>query len=135
MNYLEEWAVSIIRRPSAKLKATVEIDGLRNAHLGPRWEYAKVRMRIEPSDGFDVRFDIPRNPGTEQATYLDAAIMGLLDVVLVSESSPLTDIRVTVISIEEHEIDSSPRAFRMAGRDAGQSLLQAARKQALASPS
>jgi hypothetical protein len=134
MNYLEEWATSIIKKPSAKLKEPVEVDGLRDAHLGPRWEYAKVRMRIEPSDGFDVRFEISQNMSTKQSTYLDAAIMGLLDVILLAESSPLIDIRVIVIGLEEHEVDSSPRAFRMAGRDAGQNLLRTARDRALTSP-
>ncbi len=131
MNYLEEWTTSIIRRPSAKLKEPVEVDGLRNAHLGPRWEFAKVRMRVEPSDKFEVRFEIPRNEGSERAIYMDAAIMGLLDAVLVSESSPMIEIRVTLIGMEAHEVDSSPRAFRMAGRDAGQNLLKAARELAL----
>jgi hypothetical protein len=100
------------------------VNGLHDAHLGPRWEYTKVRIRIEPSDGFDVRFEISRNLSTEQSTYMDAAIMGLLYVILLTESSPLIDIRVIAIGMGEHEVESSPRAFRMAGRDAGQNLFK-----------
>lgn len=133
MNYLDTWAANVINRPSASLKRAVDIEGLRDAHLGPRWEYAKVRMRVEPSEVLAVQFDL-KNPSLELSSYLHAAILGLLDVALVAESSPLYNIRVTVFEAEVHEVDSSERAFRMAGRDAGHKLLKASREQALAPP-
>jgi hypothetical protein len=134
MNYLEKWAQSIIRRTSNTLKAPVEIEAVRDAHLGPRWEYAKVRLRIEPAETFEVRSEVEIMDDTVRQTYLDATIFGLLDVLLVAEASPLIRISVCVTALEQHEIDSTPMAFRMAGREAGRKLLQAAREQAFAPP-
>jgi Elongation factor G, domain IV len=132
-NYLEKWAASVIRRPSANLRATVEVEGLRNEHLGPIWEYAKVKMRFEPSERFEVQSRISVK-NSEQAAYLNAAIMGLLDALLVTWPEPLINVHVTLLEMEEHEVDSSQRAFLMAGRNAGLNLLQVAREQALAPP-
>jgi elongation factor G len=134
MNYLKEWSSSVISLPSAKLRKAVEVEGLRDKHLGPRWEYAKVKLRIEPAESFEVGFEMPRIAGSERATFMDAVIMGLLDVVVVMETSPMIDIRVTLVELIEHEVDSSQRAFRMAGRDAGQNLLRMAREQTFVPP-
>jgi Elongation factor G, domain IV len=134
MNYLEKWAQSILRRTSNTLKTPVEIEAERDAHLGPRWEYAKIKLRIEPAETFEVRSEVQITEDTVRQTYLDATIMGLLDVLLVAEESPLIRISVNITALEEHEVDSTPMAFRMAGREAGKKLLKAAREQAFAPP-
>ena len=61
-------------------------------------------MRVEPSEVLDVKFDF-KSPSLELSGYLHAAVLGLLDVVLVAESSPLYNIRVTVLKVDVHEVD------------------------------
>jgi hypothetical protein len=117
------------------LKVPVEIVGTRDQHMGPRWEFAKIRLSVEPADIFDVQIGpLPKAADLEKKGYLDAAIMGLLDVLLTTESLPLRDIRVTFIEAEEHPVDSSQMAFRHAGRDAARNLLQAVNEHAFAPP-
>ena len=124
-NYLAEWATNVQSRPSAKLKVPTEVVGIRDQHMGPRWEFAKIRLKVEPADSFDVRNDLLVNAAElERHGYLDAAIMGLLDVLLTAETLPLRNLCVEFIEAEEHPMDSSQIAFRHAGRDAARNLLQ-----------
>jgi translation elongation factor EF-G len=52
--------------------------------------------------------------------------LGVLDVLFVSGQSPLKNVRVTILDAQHHEVDSSPNAFRMAWRDAGKQVQEAA---------
>jgi hypothetical protein len=125
-NYLEEWAVSVQKRPSSTLKAPVEITGVRNQHMGPRWEFATINLKIEPAEGFSVNTALlPSQAHLEENGYLNAAVMGLLDILLTAEAAPLKNINVIFLNVEEHPIDSSQMAFRQAGRDAARKLLKA----------
>jgi translation elongation factor EF-G len=127
MDYLAFWMQTVVSRKSLPLREATQIDGLCNAHLGPRWEFAKITLRAEPWESFDVQVKLgAKQPKFEKEGYIDAAILGLLDTLLVSGQSPLKDVRVTLLDAEEHEVDSSPNAFRMAGRDAGLKLLAVA---------
>ncbi len=120
------WAQNVIKRKSIVLQKTIEAEGLRDTHLGPRWEFARIRVKAEPSDGFAVHFNIndSKREKLEGEGYLQAAVFGLCDVLLVSNQAPLSDICITFLDAEEHEVDSSPNAFRMAGRDAGRKLME-----------
>lgn len=109
------------------LRESTEVEGVREANLGPRWEFAKIRLKAEPCDHFEVQKAVgPNQSKLDNEGYLDAAVMGLLDVLLVSGQSPLKNVRVTLIGAEEHEVDSSCNAFRLAGRDAGKKLMDMA---------
>jgi translation elongation factor EF-G len=114
------------------LRESVEIEGVREANLGPRWEFAKIKLRAEPSSLFEVRKEVgPNQVKLDADGFLDAAVMGLLDVLLVAGQSPLKNVRITLLAAEEHEVDSSCNAFRMAGRDAGKKLMDVAFSQIL----
>lgn len=127
MDYLNRWAENVISRSSLSLREALEIEGVRNVHLGPRWEFAKIRLRAEPCDHFDARVELGlRQTNFEKEGYAESAILGVLDVLLVSGQSPLKNVRVILFYAEDHEVDSTPSAFRMAGRDAGKKLLEAA---------
>lgn len=132
MDYLNRWAENVVSRSSLSLREAIEIEGVRDAHLGPRWEFAKIRLRAEPCVDFDARIELgSRQAKFEKEGYAEAAVLGVLDVLLVSGQSPLKNVRVTLFDAEDHEVDSSPNAFRMAGRDAGKKLLDAAIAQML----
>jgi len=128
MDYLNSWAQNVIKRKSIPLQKVIEAEGLRDTHLGPRWEFAKIKIQAEPSDNFVVHFNIndSKREKLDREGYLQAAIFGICDVLLVSNQAPLRDICITFLDAEEHEVDSSPNAFRMAGRDAARKLMEKA---------
>lgn len=132
MDYITEWAKDFKARVSLELRKPVEVEGVCNVHLGPRWEFAKILLRAEPADEFcfDVNLG-DKKRRFEDEGYIDSLIKGLLDSLLVSETAPLRKVRVTLISAEDHEIDSSTVAFRLAGRAAGRKILDASIHQML----
>jgi translation elongation factor EF-G len=114
-----------VDQPSGQLADAVTVEGVRDQHLGPRWEFAKVTMRVEPAEQFEARFAVgEKQAELEERGFLNAAVYGFLDVSLVSASMPLRNVRLVIVNAEAHEVDSSQRAFRMAGRDAARRLLQ-----------
>ncbi len=124
-DYLKLWTDGLLKRSSLTLKSKITVVGERNQHLGPRWEFAKVQVSVEPASSFEVVDAVPANEELRQLGYPDWAIFGLLDVLVVAESAPLTNVRVTLEKAEHHPVDSSAMAFRQAGRDAGRRILEA----------
>ena len=123
-DYLNLWPQELLKLRSLKLKSKITVTGERNQHLGPRWEFAKVQVSVEPASRFEVVDAVLANDEARQEGYLDWAIFGLLDVLLVADPSPLKNIRVTIESVEHHAVDTSPMAFRRAGRDAGRKIME-----------
>jgi hypothetical protein len=126
-DYLTLWNQELLKLNSFTLKSRLTVTGERNQHLGPRWDFAKVRISVEPASQFEVIDAAIQNEEARKARYVDWTIFGLLDVLMVTESAPLKNIRVTVENIEAHPINSSPMAFRLAGRDAGRKVLESLR--------
>jgi len=123
-DYLKMWAAELLKRNSLPLKSKITVTGERNQHLGPRFEFAKIQLSVEPSARFEVVHASPADEELQKLNYLDWAIFGLLDILLTSESAPLSNVRVTLEKAEHHPIDSSPMAFRQAGRDAGRKIIE-----------
>ncbi len=128
IDYLKLWADGLLTRRSLTLKSKITVVGERNQHLGPRFEFAKVQMSVEPASSFEVVDALPANEELRQLGYPDWAVFGLLDVLTTAESSPLTNIRVILEKAEHHPVDSSQMAFRQAGRDAGRKIIESLRK-------
>jgi hypothetical protein len=127
--YLEEWSTDVVSRRVAKLSASVTVTGIWDRHAGPKLEFAKIRLKAEPAERFDVDAGRLKDArGLERDGFLTAAIFGLLDVLLTTASYPLTNLRVIFTEAEAHPINSSQMAFRMAGRDAGHKLIDQHRK-------
>src|SRR5260221_14418826 len=83
MNYLEKWAHDLLTKQSQQLSASVRVEGVRQAHLGPRLEVAKIEFIVEPADQFDVSVELPpmvSDPNRQW--FVDSAIFGFLDVVM-----------------------------------------------------
>lgn len=106
------------------LQSVVEIIGTRKKHLGPRIDYAKVTMRVEPSGVFEVVDLVDEQDGSRRFGFPDKFVSGLLDALGVSRSEPDLALRVILTSADHHPIDSSPQAFVEAGRDAGRKLAE-----------
>jgi hypothetical protein len=126
-DYLHLWLQELLELSSLTLKSKITVVGERNEHLGPRWEFAKVQISIEPAPQFEVIDAAATDIEARKAGYFDWAVFGLLDVLMVAESAPLKDIRVVVEKIEAHTVDSSRMAFRHAGRDAGRKIIESLR--------
>jgi hypothetical protein len=122
MSYVDLWYQDLVKRRSLRLERTLTLEGVRDAHLGPRFEYAKVRAVVEPCTMFEV---VDESAGVEQAGYLEAAVFGFLDVVLTAPREPLLGVRLRVLALDVHPVDSSKMAFRQAGRDLARKLVDA----------
>jgi len=115
---LDRWLASFGAAPAQELPGPVSVEGRRDQHLGPRWERARVSVRIEPSSRLEV---LPGESVPEEATregYVEAAAMGVLDILMTACPHPVKNVRVVIDVLEIDPVDSSRQAFRMAGRDA-----------------
>ena len=125
MNYITKWCDEIQSRTSLTLPSRMTVNGVRQQHMGPRLEYAKIEVFVKPAASFEVRF----GPGVDQSDpsriFLEAAVFGLLDILLVSRPYPLRNVSVTLTHCEIDPVDSSQIAFRQAGRDAGMKIINA----------
>jgi hypothetical protein len=75
-------------------------------------------MDVEPSEEFEIINAVDRSDATVYG-YPREFIFGLLDEILTKEPGPLLRVKVTLKVAEYDPIDSSPRAFYEAGRNAG----------------
>ena len=133
-DYLKLWQQELFKLSSLTLKSKITVTGERNKHLGPRWEIAGIQISVEPAPSFEVIDLFPGNEEARQEGYLDWAVFGLLDVVILAESAPLKNIRIILEKAEVDAVNSSRMAFRHAGRDVGRKLLQAVKDSALTPP-
>jgi hypothetical protein len=127
-DYLKYWADDLLKRSSLELRSSITVVGERNQHLGPRYEFAKIQVRIDPAPHFEVVDAVCADDELHRLGYLDWAIFGLLDILMVSESAPIKKARITLESVEYHSVDSSRMAFRQAGRDAGRKIVEAIKR-------
>jgi translation elongation factor EF-G len=101
------------------------VNGVHQQHMGPKSEYARIEVLAEPATSFEVRFGPDVGESDPSRIFLEAAVFGLLDILLVSRTYPLRNIRITLTHCEIHPVDSSQIAFRQAGRDAGMKIINA----------
>lgn len=125
MNYLEQWAAGLLSSRTEPLTKAVRVNGTRNVHLGPRMEIARITLLIEPAEAFEANVATPRmSAKPDQARFIEWAIFGFLDIVMVAEQYPIRSIKITVVDTEIDPVSSSMMAFRHAGRDAGRKFLE-----------
>jgi hypothetical protein len=118
------WAQGLPRLNSLTLKSAINVTGERDKHLGPRWEFARITLRVQPASTFEVVDSVPEDQELRREGYLDWAVFGLLDVLMLAEPFPLHKIQIVLERAEYHRVDSSPMAFRHAGRDAGRKIIE-----------
>jgi hypothetical protein len=133
--YLKLWQQDLLKPNSLTLKSKITVMGERNEHIGPRWEIARIQISAEPAPSFEVIDLFPCNEEARQEGYLDWTVLGLLDVLMLTWSTPLRNIRVILEKAEVDAVNSSCMAFRHAGRDAGRKLLQIVKANAFTPPS
>lgn len=108
------------------LTRPVTVLGRRNRQFGPRGEFAKVQLTLNPAPRFEVVDKVEERAELERlgAGWPDAAIFGLLDVLMFAEPGPLHSVSVVLELVWYHEVDSSMMAFRYAGQDAGRKVVE-----------
>jgi translation elongation factor EF-G len=133
MNYLDLWIANLRQRRSVRLAQAISVVGHREKHFGPRSEFAKVAMTIDPAEELDVFDNVPHRKELEAlgVAWPKCVVFGLLDVVMFAEFGPLYKIRISLNDAAYHEVDSSENAFREAGRDAGRNVIETLKRDRL----
>jgi hypothetical protein len=131
MNYLDRWIEDLLSGESLQLKGAMQVEGIRNQHLGPRWQYAQLEISVEPSPQFlvDIQLDNALIEELQKDKWLDWAIFGVLDILMFAAPRPLRNIRLIIVGARGDAINSSRMAFRQAGRDAGKKILKSIHKE------
>ncbi|GHT96975.1 hypothetical protein AGMMS49545_23480 [Betaproteobacteria bacterium] len=129
MEIIKQWQDGLLKRPTFRFPKVVVASGERVAHLGPRCDFARVRLRFEPADEFSVSLkgvvisaeEAISDP--ESSEFAQAAILGALDELVMFSKHPTLNVHVILEQMEIHSIDSNAHAFRLAGRDAAYKAL------------
>lgn len=125
MNYIAKWCEEIQSRTPTSVPRRLTATGVRDQHVGPRMEYAKIEVVVEPATSLGIRFPTDVDAIETTRLFLEAAIFGLLDILLVSGPYPVRNVSITIARCEIDPINSSQMAFRYAGRDAGRKIIRA----------
>ena len=128
--HLQKWFEDIATRHSDSPSGSGAVEGLRDQHLGPRRDFARVQVFFEPSPSFEVICTAPNLEELNTNGYLDFIVFGLLDVLLTAQAYPMRNVRLTITEAEIHPIHANQMAFRWAGRDAARKLLELLRAEA-----
>lgn len=121
--YIKMWAEGMQARSSAVISSKIQVTGERNQSLGPRFQFARVQVSVEPAPEFEVVDRTPVSKELRELDFPDWFVFGMLDVLLSAEPHPLHKIRVTLVAVEFDPIDTSAAAFRHAGRDAARKVM------------
>lgn len=123
-DYVSLWLDGLPKRKSKTISAPIKASGKFDAYLVYGFQRVEIEFEVEPSSSFEVVNALHRNEEVWENGLMDGAIFGLLDVLMVADSEPICDIRVVLKDVDYDRIECSPRAFRLAGRDAGQKIIE-----------
>ena len=117
MSYLEEWFRKKLSKEKGSVSIPIEVEGKIQRIYGPRADFAYVYLLIEPADEFDYVCEAEWPEGGDE--FNKAVVSGVLDgLISAFPEYWYTNIRVTLKDIKYHPVDSSPRAFYKASRNA-----------------
>ena len=103
---LSDGVQDIRARRQSTIRRPLSVAGKQDRHLGPRWEYAEIELVAEPADAWDVQVSLPEEDRVSR--WREIIRIGLK------------------VTAARYTFESSRRAFRMAGRNAAEALLNAA---------
>src|SRR5258706_7218029 len=125
MTIFDEWLRRKLERRSVTIRETREVSHVHRRAAGPRSVYAAIQLRVEPAAALAISCDVQWPNGERAADYVSCITDGVLDELLARDVGPaVTLVRITVISIDFHPVDSSPHAFYIATRAATPEGLQ-----------
>lgn len=123
MSMEEKWLNTLLSRPGVSVPQQLSVNGEQDAHLGPRLEVAQATFVIEPASKLQIVVPSDVRATVTDPAYADAAIFGLLDVLICQDCNPVSNVKITLTHLNEDPVSSSESAFRHAGRDAARKLL------------
>jgi translation elongation factor EF-G len=122
MSQIEEWFRKKLEQKKGSISSLVIFEGKFQRIYGPRADFAHVVLSFEPASDF-VYVSEAEWPMDEERCN-SAIIEGILDVLTSSfQEYWYTNIKVTLKEIKFHPVDSSPRAFYKAARNAAEKLV------------
>lgn len=133
MDYLDLWFANQPRPDSMRLARGITVVGHREKPLGPRSEFARVEITVEPAEELSVVDNVPCRKELEAlgVAWPQYFVFGILDILMFAEFGPLYKIRINLDDAAYHDVDSSANAFREAGRDAGRNIIETAKRDRL----
>lgn len=122
MNQLEEWFKVKLERLKGSLNAPVLVEGKMQRIYGPRADFAYVTLYLEPSTVFSYHDEVEWPADEERCS--PAVMEGVIDGLICSfQEYWYINIKVTLKEIKYHPVDSNPRAFYKAARNAIEKLV------------
>jgi translation elongation factor EF-G len=119
MTAFEAWFGRKLKRRRLTVRQPREVRHVHKRPIGPRSYYAGIRLRVEPADEFSFASDAAWPEGERGDAYEQSILDGVLDELLARDVGPVvTHVKVAVLSIEFHPVDSSQHAFYEAARGA-----------------
>lgn len=123
---LDDWRTSYQELHQVGVHSSARVSGVCKKVLGGRALYAEVELYFAEST--DLTFVSELADTEYQRAYdegwLKEIYLGVLDVMLVRPMIPVTIFSCAIKKIRYHEIDTSARAFRLAGRYAAEKFLE-----------
>lgn len=123
-DYVALWLDGRPRQNPRTISVPIKASGKFDGYLVYAIQRAEIDLEVEPSSSFEVVDALHRNEEVWDNGLMDGAIFGLLDVLMVADSESICDIRVVLKDVNYDRIECSPKAFRLAGRDAGQKIIE-----------
>ena len=121
-----DWLHTYEDVPPVGISSTMSVEGVCKKARGARFLFAVVRLRFSPLDKLQFENLLPHEDYmiADKEQWLTSIALGVLDVMLVHPSRPITNFLCVIESLQFHQVDSSKEAFRLAGRYAAQEFLK-----------
>jgi len=123
-NILQLWTDGLKELSQSKFPFHLKVEGEFNSYLVYAVQFVKVQFSIEPAEQLEVIVGDKIPVHLQGLPLVDWAVFGLLDVLMLQGPLSIAKARIVVEGAEYDRIESSPMAFRFAGRDAGRKALQ-----------
>jgi hypothetical protein len=119
MTAFEDWFRRKTTARTVGIREAREVAFTHKRALGPRGEFGGITLRVEPAESFLFESKAVWPESEVAAAYVESVLDGVIDELLARDVEPyVTKLRVTVLSVEWHAIDSCQRAFYFAARGA-----------------
>lgn len=124
-NFLEEWIasnedsqLSAVVGFNIELHKPIFVTGICDRHLGPRWEYAKVKIKFQHSSSVLITSEVPLSEDLNKLKALTQIAYGIFDIAVPSCSRQDLNIHAIVTEIEIDPIETTANSIRLAAQDA-----------------
>ncbi|MBZ5601628.1 MAG: elongation factor G [Acidobacteriia bacterium] len=97
------------------IRQSAEDDYTHKKQTGGKGQYARTKLRIEPSPGTDFEFVNDIHGGNVPKEYIPAVEKGVVEALEhgILAGYPMSDVKVTLFDGDYHDVDSSEMAFKI----------------------